>query len=452
MIRKTLRFVKSARRCKAVHKAIECQRADISADDLPIKNQQCGLHLGVIIGIVYHAVLAAQRLLPRIGAQVKSLLPLDGVVVFVNRIENCRDGHRFDRFIAYLPAVAVKELQPLLQGLSRGKIIPVPAEQKDRQNQQHSRRKQHPQPQTNRFAFHRFTPIDKIYTARPQKRRRTRFARSAYSVVTASIAVILGQERRIFMDPLLRVRDLSLCYQTPLRETRAIDHISFDLREGEFVSIIGPSGCGKSTLLSAVAGLIPVSGGEILLEGKPRSAAFSVGYMLQSDCLFEWRTILQNVTLGLELRGERTAKAMAFARRLLQKYGLGDFEKQYPSQLSGGMRQRCALIRTLCVSPRLLLLDEAFSALDYQTKLAVIDDVYAILKSEGQTALIVTHDIAECISISDRIIVLTPRPARIKTVVDIRFADPDLTPFQRRNAPEFGEYFNRIWGEIDAHL
>ena len=247
--------------------------------------------------------------------------------------------------------------------------------------------------------------------------------------------------------PVLQVEDLSLSYQTREGEVAAIADVSFHVNPGEYISIVGPSGCGKSTLLSLLAGLMPADGGRITF---PTEA--SIGYMLQKDHLFEWRTILDNVTLGLEIMGCKTAENTAYARELLHTYGLGDFIHARPSQLSGGMRQRCALIRTLATRPEILLLDEPFSALDYQTRLAVSDDIYSIIRREKKTAVMVTHDISESVSMSDRVIVLSGRPARVKRIFSLEFARETATPLVRRNAPEFRAYFNAVWKELDLHV
>ena len=249
--------------------------------------------------------------------------------------------------------------------------------------------------------------------------------------------------------PLVEVRRLSQKYQTPEGEVEAIRDVSFAVRRGEFVSLVGPSGCGKSTLLSILAGLVVPSGGEALVEGRPAARGDAgVGYMLQHDHLFEWRTIEQNVLLGLEVRHALTAESRARAVDLLTTYGLGEFRHATPSHLSGGMRQRAALIRTLAPGPRLLLLDEAFSALDYQTRLSVTSDVHRILRREQATALIVTHDISEAVALSDRVIVLSPRPATVRAEFAIPLAD--LPPEQRRGHPHFNLCFEQIWKELDS--
>ena len=246
---------------------------------------------------------------------------------------------------------------------------------------------------------------------------------------------------------MVQVSNLALTYQSAEGEIEAIRDLSFSVADGEFVSVIGPSGCGKSTLLSIIAGLLSPTAGEIRLAGDG-----SIGYMLQKDSLFPWRTIRRNVLLVAEIKGGGLRAAEEYADSLLKTYGLWEFRDCFPGQLSGGMRQRAALIRTLAVRPQLLLLDEAFSALDYQTRLAVADDIYSIIRREGKTAMMVTHDISEAVSLSDRVIVLTKRPAVIKSIYDIRFAAGRRSPLQCREEPEFRGYFNQIWRDIDVHV
>ncbi|HOB64578.1 MAG TPA: ABC transporter ATP-binding protein [Clostridia bacterium] len=251
------------------------------------------------------------------------------------------------------------------------------------------------------------------------------------------------------MSALLEVRKLSYIYHSPDAETQAISEVSFGIEREEFVAIVGPSGCGKTTILSLIAGILEPSSGEILLDGKPvKEAAGLTAFMPQRDQLFEWRNILRNVLLGPEIRRQKTPENVKFARSLLKKYGLSDFEKKRPSELSGGMRQRAALIRTLVTSPELLLLDEPFSALDFQTRLTVCDDVYRIIREEKKTVVFVTHDIAEAISMADRVIVLTERPARIKNIYTIDL-DKSLSPLRRRELG-FADYFKRIWSDLEV--
>lgn len=251
----------------------------------------------------------------------------------------------------------------------------------------------------------------------------------------------------------LSLEHICMKYQDVSEEIAAIRDVSFQIKPGEFVSLVGPSGCGKSTILSIISGLLKQSGGSVWVEGKKVSGISSeIGYMLQKDNLLEWRSIYKNVLLGLEIRGTLNEESIAYANELLKTYGLYEFRNKYPAQLSGGMRQRAALIRTLVTKPKILLLDEAFSALDYQMRLAVGDDVYRILKNEGKTTLMVTHDIPEAISMSDRIIVLSKRPAVVKAVHEIRFdALKTRTPLACRELEEFSKYFHLIWKELDIH-
>ena len=256
------------------------------------------------------------------------------------------------------------------------------------------------------------------------------------------------------MDKVVELKNVTMNYHTLDGETQAIKNLSLDIRRGEFVSIVGPSGCGKSTLLSLISGLIKSSTGEILINNEPvKGLASNVGYMPQRDHLFEWRTILRNTTIGLEIQKKLNKDTMRSAERLLEEYGLGEFKYYYPSQLSGGMRQRAALIRTLAVNPEILLLDEPFSSLDYQTRLAISEEIWLIIKKEKKTAILVTHDIAEAVSMSDRIIVLTRRPGEVKSEHDIQLTTcENKTPIICREAPEFRIYFNKIWKELDVHV
>lgn len=243
---------------------------------------------------------------------------------------------------------------------------------------------------------------------------------------------------------IVRIQNISKTYQAENGEVEALKGINFDVKEGEFISIIGPSGCGKSTLLSIISGLESKTNGEVYIDGK-------VGYMLQKDNLLEWRTIYKNVLLGLEIQKALTEENKNYAIELLKKYGLYEFRNKYPTQLSGGMRQRVALIRTLAIRPKVLLLDEAFSALDYQTRLMVTEDIYKILKQENITTIMVTHDISEAISMSDRVIVLSNRPATVKTIYRINFEMENRTPLNCRENPKFSKYFNLMWRELEKY-
>lgn len=255
------------------------------------------------------------------------------------------------------------------------------------------------------------------------------------------------------MIPLLTLSDISYSYHELSGETSALENISFTVNPGEFIAIVGPSGCGKSTLLSMIAGLIPPEEGSIFLDGVPLSSARTrIGYMLQKDHLFEWRTVLGNVLLGLEVQNRMDETSLAKAMEMLKTYGLDSFADAKPSQLSGGMRQRAALIRTLVLEPDLLLLDEPFSALDYQTRLTVADDIWKIIKKEEKTAILVTHDLSEAVSMADRILVFSSRPAKLIKDVSVTFQDLcEDSPMNRRNAKEFKCYFNLIWKELNRH-
>ena len=248
----------------------------------------------------------------------------------------------------------------------------------------------------------------------------------------------------------LEVKNISKIYQDDNGETLAIKDFSYKFENGEFVTLLGPSGCGKSTLLSIIAGLESPSSGNVLLNGIDiTNKRSNIGYMLQKDYLLEWRTILKNVILGLEIKKELTNENVEYAKKLLETYGLSDFIDKYPSQLSGGMKQRVALIRTLATKPEILLLDEAFSALDYQTRLDVSTDVYRIIKSENKSTIMVTHDIPEAISMSDKIIVLSHRPATIKNIHEIKFDIKNRNPLNCRDHPDFRKYFDTIWKELN---
>lgn len=245
------------------------------------------------------------------------------------------------------------------------------------------------------------------------------------------------------MKKILEITNLSKKYHTEKEEIDAIDNISFDIYEGEFVSIVGPSGCGKSTVLSILCNLINKSKGNIsILNG------YNIAYMLQSDSLLPFKTVLDNCLIGLKIKGLDSLENKKYVIKLLNTYGLGDFINKYPNNLSGGMRQRCALIRTLAVKPDILLLDEAMSALDYQTRLNISDDIYKIIKNEKKTAIMVTHDLSEAISMSDRIIVLSKRPGKIKKIYNIKLDNPS-TPINNRKDKMFSKYFERIWEDLN---
>ena len=247
------------------------------------------------------------------------------------------------------------------------------------------------------------------------------------------------------MNKLLSVKNLNKVYYNKKEETEAIKDISFDLYEGEFISIVGPSGCGKSTLLNILTGMDHLTKGTIDLKEN-----LKLGYMLQSDSMLEWKKVIDNALLGLEIKREKTEENKNYVKGLFQKYGLSDFLDKYPKELSGGMRERVALIRTLALKPDILILDEPFSKLDYQSRLKVSDDVYKIMKEEGKTALMVTHDISEAISISDRVIVLSDRPCTIKNIYKIK-REKEGTPIKNRKDKYFAYYYDCIWKDLAYH-
>jgi len=254
----------------------------------------------------------------------------------------------------------------------------------------------------------------------------------------------------------VELRDVGLRYFGFEGETEALKGVSLSIAPGEFVAIIGQSGCGKSTLLSLIAGILKPTEGVILVDGLPvNGPSRKVGYMLQQDYLFEWRTILDNAVLGAEIQGANMQAARSRAAALLTRYGLGQFLNHLPRQLSGGMRQRAALARTLCTEPDVVLLDEPFSALDSQTRIALADEVAQILRRERKTAILVTHDIGEAVSMAERVIVLSRRPGQVKSDHPIRFMTAEgrrPTPFAARGAPEFNGYFNTLWQELEVHV
>ena len=247
------------------------------------------------------------------------------------------------------------------------------------------------------------------------------------------------------MNKLLSVNHLSKVYYNKKDEIEAIKDISFDLYEGEFVSIVGPSGCGKSTLLNILTNMDNLTKGRVELKDD-----LKLGYMLQSDSMLSWRKVIDNALLGLEIKNEKTEENIEYGKDLFKKYGLLEFMDKYPHELSGGMRQRVALIRTLALKPDILILDEPFSKLDYQSRLKVSDDVYKIIKQEGKTALMVTHDLAEAISISDRVIVLSDRPCEIKNIYKIK-REKDGTPIENRKDKNFAHYYDLIWKDLKFH-
>ncbi len=249
------------------------------------------------------------------------------------------------------------------------------------------------------------------------------------------------------MNNILEIRDLTKDYYTLKGEIRALDGINIDVKEGEFLCIVGSSGCGKSTLLSILASLEKETNGSIAW-GKNNP---TIGYMLQNDALFPWLSVFDNALLGLKIKNQDNDQNINYVDKLLNDYGLSNFKNKYPNELSGGMRQRVALIRTLALKPDLLLLDEPFSALDYQTRLSVSKDVYDIIKKEKKTVIMITHDIAEAISLADRVIVLSKRPARVKKSYDLVFKECD-DPISKRGSTEFNNYYSSIWKDLDNNV
>lgn len=248
------------------------------------------------------------------------------------------------------------------------------------------------------------------------------------------------------MTNIISINKLSKKYHSK-GETTAIKNLTLSVKEGEYLAIVGPSGCGKSTLLSILSGIEKKSSGSIILH----KDNIKFGYMLQEDCLFPWLNILENCLLGLKIKKEITKENKEYVIKLLDDYGLHDFIYSYPNSLSGGMRQRVALIRTLAIKPDILLLDEPFSALDYQTRLVLSEDVYKMIKDNQKTVIMITHDIAEAISMADRVVVLTNRPCQVKKVYDINLTNKS-TPIENRKCKEFSKYYDEIWKELDFHV
>lgn len=242
---------------------------------------------------------------------------------------------------------------------------------------------------------------------------------------------------------ILKVNNLTKTYHTKKEEINALKDIDLSVDKGEFIALVGPSGCGKSTILSILSGIEKEYGGKVEIKG-------NIGYMLQQDVLFEWRNILENSLIGLEINKTLNKKSKDYVIKLLNTYGLKEFIYSYPKNLSGGMKQRVALIRTLATKPDIILLDEPFSALDYQTRLSVSNDIYNILKKEGKTVIIVTHDIAEAVTMADKVIILSKRPAIVKKIINLEW-DKNLSPIEKRKDIKFNEYYDMIWKEIDTY-
>ena len=245
---------------------------------------------------------------------------------------------------------------------------------------------------------------------------------------------------------LLKIDNLSKNYHTKKTETIAIKDLSFNIYKNEILAIVGPSGCGKSTLLSILANLESKTSGNII-----KNYDYKIGYMLQTDSLFPWLTVLENTLIGLDIENKKTKENIDNTINLLKKYGLYEFKDSFPNSLSGGMKQRVALIRTLATNPDLILLDEPFSALDYQTRLALSNDMYNIIKNENKTAILITHDISEAVSVASRVIVLTKRPCQVKNIYEIKLENR-TNPIDNRKDPKFNYYFDKIWRDLDVHI
>jgi NitT/TauT family transport system ATP-binding protein len=252
--------------------------------------------------------------------------------------------------------------------------------------------------------------------------------------------------------PPLSAEGVSKAYGEADEAVPVIADLSFTLGQGEIVSVVGPSGFGKTTLLNVLSGLIPPSGGTILWHGRPIDGMPGhVGYMLQKDLLLPWRTAIANVTIGLEIKGLAREEARRRARAILDQLALSGFEDHYPATLSGGMRQRVALARTLVAEPEVLLLDEPFAALDFQTKLVIESDTAKLVREQRRSVLLITHDIEEAVSLSDRVIVLSHRPARIRSVYDIELKGDRTDMMAARDNPGFSGYVRNIWRDLEVH-
>ena len=246
------------------------------------------------------------------------------------------------------------------------------------------------------------------------------------------------------MNPILKIKDLYKTYYTSRGEIDALNNINLSINEKDFIALVGPSGCGKSTLLSIIGNLEDITRGEVIKRDN-----LKIGYMLQDDCLFPWLTIYENCVLGLKINKNYTKENIDYVKQLLKKYNLNEFINNYPKDLSGGMRQRVALIRTLALKPDLLLLDEPFSALDYQMRINVSNDVLNIIKNENKTLIIVTHDISEAISLCNKVVVLTKRPSKVKKIYEIKHNFKTNDQIENRSSKEFIEYYKLIWGDLN---
>ncbi len=250
---------------------------------------------------------------------------------------------------------------------------------------------------------------------------------------------------------LVSVDHVTHYYFSKSKAVQALKDVSFSVEEGEFISILGPSGCGKSTILSLLANIIHPTEGKITLNGQPISTLEdSIGYMLQQDYLFPWKTIMDNVLLGPKVKKTMKSSSRKEAEKMLEEVGLHDISESFPDALSGGMRQRVALVRTLITDPEVLLLDEPFSALDYVTKLTLEDAVSELLAAYKKTTVLVTHDIGEAISMSDRIVIMNANPGSIRRIYEVPFELRNERPFNVRRHPKYQRIFDSIWNELNT--
>jgi NitT/TauT family transport system ATP-binding protein len=252
---------------------------------------------------------------------------------------------------------------------------------------------------------------------------------------------------------MLEFRNISFSFPGRRGAVEVLRDVSFSCKEDEIVAVVGPSGCGKSTLLSLAIGLRKPTTGDVLIDGRPvQGADRRVGMLFQQTTLLPWRSVLENVELGLEIRGEPKNRRRARALSLMTQYGLGGFERKYPHALSGGMQKRAALAQTLAVEPTVLLLDEPFAALDAQTRVVIQNDVVKICRAGKRSMIIVTHDIAEAISMADRVVVLTQRPATVKKIYEIPLSRKATSVADVQSMPEFAQFFKEIWDALDISV
>jgi len=268
------------------------------------------------------------------------------------------------------------------------------------------------------------------------------------AAVTAPLERIdAGAPRAASADPILLVDDIVKRFETPDGVLTAVDHVSLSVSPGEFVGVIGPSGCGKSTLFNVIGGLLEDYEGTVKVAGeRVRGPHASIGMIFQEESTFPWRNVIDNVAFPLEIAGLPKAERYDRARKFVKLVGLDGFERRYPAELSGGMRQRVSMARTLAAQPKILLMDEPFAALDEQTRLLLGDKVLQIQQQLKQTTLLITHNITEAVQLSDRILVMTYRPGKVKRIVDIKLPRPRSSEIVSSEA--FGRYVAQIWNDL----